>query len=227
MPPQRPGHPDWRGRGTPPPGPGTRRPPPPRRPEPPTQQFRPPYRPADVGPTQKIPRPQSPADVGPTQQLRRTPPPPPPSFAGKQRPPPGLNRQTIVLIVIIVVALLASGLAGAELYARHRADSVLTEVAQCVVQDGASISFGVNPPFLWQHITGHYTNISVTTAGNRVQSADGMTADVILKDVRLQDSGELQGHHRIVERDTQLEVCGHQGHRGGQPCPAWAVWSPA
>src|SRR6476619_4272127 len=198
MPSQRPGHPDWRGRGTAPPGSATRRPPPPRRPEPPTQQFRPPYRPADVGPTQKIPRPQAPADVAPTQQLpqqlRRTPPPPPPpSFAGKQRPSRGLNRQTIVLIVIIVVALLAGGLAGAELYARHRADSVLTEVAQCVVQDGASISFGVNPPFLWQYATSHYTNISVATEGNRVQSADGMTADVTLKDVRLQDTADSKG----------------------------------
>ena len=114
-------------------------------------------------------------------------------FAGKQRPSRGLNRQTIVLIVVIVVALLAGGLAGAELYARHRADSVLTAVAECVVQDGACISFGVNPPFLWQHITGHYTNISVTTAGDRVQGANGMTADVILKDVRLQDSGDSKG----------------------------------
>jgi LmeA-like phospholipid-binding len=100
---------------------------------------------------------------------------------------------TILLIVVIVVALLVGGLAGAELYARHRADSVLTEVAECVVQDGVSISFGVNPPFLWQHITGHYTNISVTTAGNRVQGADGMTADVTLKDVRLQDSANSKG----------------------------------
>ena len=40
-------------------------------------------------------------------------------------------------------------------------------------EDGATISFGVNPPFLWQHITGHYTNISVTTAGDRVQDANG------------------------------------------------------
>jgi hypothetical protein len=92
-----------------------------------------------------------------------------------------------------VVALIVGGLAGGELYARHRADSILTEVAQCVVEDGVSISFGVNPPFLWQHITGHYTNISVTTAGNRVQSADGMTADVTLKDVRLQDSADSKG----------------------------------
>jgi hypothetical protein len=63
------------------------------------------------------------------------------------------------LIAIIIVALLAGGLAGAELYARQRADNVLVEVAECVVQDGVSISFGVNPPFLWQHMTGDYTNI--------------------------------------------------------------------
>jgi hypothetical protein len=99
----------------------------------------------------------------------------------------------IVPIVIIVVALLAGGLAGGELYARHRADSILTAVAECVVEDGASISFGVNPPFLWQHITGHYTNISVATAGTRVQSADGMTAEVTLKDVRLQESADSKG----------------------------------
>jgi hypothetical protein len=84
-------------------------------------------------------------------------------------------------------------LAGGELYARHRADTILVGVAECVVQDGVTISFGVNPPFLWQHITGHYTNISVTTAGDRVQAANGMTADVTLKDVRLQDSADSKG----------------------------------
>lgn len=92
-----------------------------------------------------------------------------------------------------MIALVVGGLAGGELYARHRADNILTEVAQCVVEDGVTISFGVNPPFLWQHITGHYTNISVTTDGNRVQSADGMTAEVTLKDVRLQDSADSKG----------------------------------
>lgn len=89
--------------------------------------------------------------------------------------------------------MLAGGLAGAELYARHRADGILVAVAECVVEDGATISYGVNPPFLWQHITGHYTNISVETAGDRVQSAKGMTADVTLRDVRLQDSGDSKG----------------------------------
>lgn len=163
---------------------------PPRRPEPPTEQLRQPYRPADVGPTQKIPRPPSPADAAPTQQIRRTPPSTPEPAKKRRR---GLHWQSIVLIAVIVVALIIGGLAGAELYARHRADTVLTEVGKCVVQDGVSVSFGVNPPFLWQHITGHYTNISVVTAGNRVQTAEGMTADVILKDVRLHGTSNSKG----------------------------------
>ena len=92
-----------------------------------------------------------------------------------------------------MLALLVGGLAGAELYARHRANDILVAVTECVVQDGASISFGVNPPFLWQHVTGHYTNISVTTAGDNVQAARGMTADVTLADVRLQDTADAKG----------------------------------
>jgi hypothetical protein len=101
--------------------------------------------------------------------------------------------QSLLLIAIIVVALVVGGLAGAELYARHRADTILVAVAECVVKDSATVSFGVNPPFLWQHVTGDYTNISVATAGNQVQDAKGMTADVTLKDVRLQDSADSKG----------------------------------
>lgn len=92
-----------------------------------------------------------------------------------------------------MVAALVGGLAGAELYARHRADDVLVGIAECVVEDGASISYGVNPPFLWQHVTGHYTNISVHTAGDRVQAADGMTADVTLEDIRLHETADSKG----------------------------------
>jgi hypothetical protein len=103
------------------------------------------------------------------------------------------NPRSLLLIAIIVVALVVGGLAGAELYARHRADTILVAVAECVVKDKTTISFGVNPPFLWQHVTGHYTNISVTTAGNQVQEAKGMTAEVTLKDVRLQDSADSKG----------------------------------
>ncbi|HEV7418880.1 MAG TPA: DUF2993 domain-containing protein [Mycobacterium sp.] len=196
-PPQRPGQPGWRGR-PPPPDPATRRFPRPGQPEAPTEQIRARYRPADAAPTEQIRRPHPPAGVPPPGV--RPPPPsgrPPPATARPQ-PDGGQRRRlrdplSVFLISIIVLALLAGGLAGAELYARHRADSILVAVAECVVKDGATISFGVNPPFLWQHITGHYTNISVTTAGNQVQDAKGMTADVSLADVRLQDSADSKG----------------------------------
>jgi hypothetical protein len=188
-PPQRPGEPGWRRRGTPPPDPATQRLPRRGPPEPPTEQFR---------------RPQSPADFAPTEQIRRPPPPagrpppPPPPAPDRQQPEVKKRRsfrtpQSLLLIAVIVVALVVGGLAGAELYARHRADTILVAVAECVVKDNATISFGVNPPFLWQHVTGHYTNISVSTAGNQVQEAKGMTADVTLKDVRLQDSADSKG----------------------------------
>ena len=52
---------------------------------------------------------------------------------------------SIVLIVVIVVALVAASLLGAELYARHRADSAVAAATECVVQDNASVSFGASP----------------------------------------------------------------------------------
>lgn len=118
---------------------------------------------------------------------------PAPSSTDRPRGPRRRNPQTMILTSVIVAALIAGGLAGAELYARHRADTILVEVAECVVEDGASVSLGVNPPFLWQYITGDYTNISVATDGNRVQSAKGMTAEVILADVRLDEMGDSKG----------------------------------
>ncbi len=118
---------------------------------------------------------------------------PSPSLTGTQESARRGSRRPIILIAVIVLALVAGGLAGAELFARHRADSILVAVAECVVEDGASVAFGVNPPFLWQYLTGDYTNISVTTDGDRVQSANGMTAEVSLADVRLHDSADSKG----------------------------------
>ncbi|MGE4365097.1 MAG: DUF2993 domain-containing protein, partial [Mycolicibacterium sp.] len=175
-PPQRPGPPGWRGRGNPHDDPATRRLPRPGRPDARTERIQP-----------------RPPDAVPTEQFRRPPPVPPPPPVPERRRAGFFNRQTVPLLAIIVVAVLVGGVAGAELYARHRADDVLVGIAECVVQDGATISYGVNPPFLWQHLTGRYTNITVHTAGDRVQSADGMTADVTLEDVRLQDSATSKG----------------------------------
>ena len=197
-PPQRPGQPGWRGRQNPP-DPVTRQIQRPPRPEAPTEQMRARHRPADVPPTERIRRPYPPTGFPPPSG---PPPPRPPATADRDRPKPEPEKRrgsrlrdplSIFLIAIIVLALLAGGLAGAELYARDRADNILVAVAECVVQDGAEISFGVSPPFLWQHITGDYTNISVTTAGDQVRDAKGMTAEVSLQDVRLQETAGSKG----------------------------------
>jgi hypothetical protein len=156
----------------------------------PTERLR---HPGDAVATERIQLPPRP--VGPPPQIG-----PPPRSDQDPRPPAGERRRSwlrdplsLSLVAIIVLAVIAGGLAGAELYARHRVDGILVDVAECVVKDGATVSFGVNPPFLWQHVTGHYTNISVSTAGNQVQDAKGMQADVSVSDVRLQGSSDSKG----------------------------------
>jgi hypothetical protein len=99
---------------------------------------------------------------------------------------------SIVLVVVIVVALGASGLLGAELYARHRGDDAVAAATECVVQDKASVSFGASP-FLLQHLTRHYGNISITTAGNQIRDARGMKAQVSISDVRLHNTATSKG----------------------------------
>ena len=154
--------------------------------------------------------PRPPVDAVATERIqlppRSTGPPPeigPPLSRGSQDPPLATAKKprrswfrdplSLALVAIIVVAIIVGGLAGGELYARHRVEGILVEVAKCVVRDGATVSFGVNPPFLWQHVTGHYTNISVSTDGNQVQDAEGMQADVTVSDVRLQGTSDSKG----------------------------------
>ncbi len=180
-----------------------RRLPRPSRSEAPTEQIRPRYPLADAAATEKIDAAATEKIDAPTEKMAQPRPPlspgGPPPAPDRQRPETAQRQswfgswQSIVLIAVIVVSLMVGGLAAAELYARHRAGSLLVAVAECVVQDSASVSFGVNPPFLWQHVTGHYTNISVQTGGKKVQAATGMTADVTVADVRLQGTADSKG----------------------------------
>ena len=100
---------------------------------------------------------------------------------------------SIILVVVIVVALVAAGLLAGELYARSRADAIVAKATECVVQDNATASFGAVPPFLMQHISGDYTNIHVETAGNQVRQAKGMKVNLVIKDVRLEDTANSSG----------------------------------
>ena len=131
-------------------------------------------------------------------------PPPPPhgAYGGPQKKDSSLlvkinklfrDPLSIVLVVVIVIALVAASVLGGELYARSRADSVVATATQCVVQDNATVSFGALPPFLMQHMSGHYTNIHIETAGNQVRQAKGMKANLVIKDVRLEATANAGG----------------------------------
>ncbi|WP_102144428.1 LmeA family phospholipid-binding protein [Mycobacterium hubeiense] len=100
---------------------------------------------------------------------------------------------SIVLAVVIVMALVAAGVLAGELYARNRADTVVARVVECVVQDQAKASFDPLPPFLMQHVSGHYTNINIETAGNQIRDAQGMKVAIDIKDVRLEDTPTSSG----------------------------------
>ena len=100
---------------------------------------------------------------------------------------------SVVLVCIIVVCLVIAGLVGAELYVRHVANSKVAEAVACEVKDQATASFGVAPLMLWQQLTKHYTNISVTTAGNQVRDAKGMKIDINIRNVQLKNTPDSKG----------------------------------
>ena len=150
----------------------------------------------------------------PANQAPPVPPPPqfpqgPPPGYGAPPPPAGPPQKdssllvkiknlfrdplSIVLVVVIVVALVLAGLLAGELYARSRADTVVSRVVSCIVKDEASASFDPVPPFLLQHMTGHYTNLNVETAGNQIRDAKGMKVNLSIDDVRLEDTATSSG----------------------------------
>ena len=135
---------------------------------------------------------------------------PPPPPGPPQGPPPAGGPQpdsaptkkgkrsfrdplSIVLVVVIVLALVLAVAIGVELYARNRGETKVAGAIECLLGDKAEVSFGFLPPFLMQHMSGHYTNIHIETAGNQVRDLKGMKADVTVEDVRLEDTATSGG----------------------------------
>jgi hypothetical protein len=100
---------------------------------------------------------------------------------------------SILLVCVIVVSLVIAALIGAELYVRHVANNKVAEAVACETKDQATASFGVTPLMLWQQITKHYSNISVSTAGNQIKDAKGMKIEINIRDVRLQSTPNSKG----------------------------------
>ena len=134
------------------------------------------------------------------QPTERIPAPPPAPHPAAQQPEPeeDAGRRwlgdplSVALAGVIVVALVLAGLLGGELYARHQGNTIVARAVSCVVQDSASVSFGLRP-FLIQHFTHHYRDMRVQTAGNRIREAKGMKLDLRLDDVRINPTAESAG----------------------------------
>lgn len=123
-----------------------------------------------------------------------TPPPPPPKDRpGQSRRRFFRNPTSVGLVVVIVLLLLLAGPIGAELFARHFANSKVANAVECEVQDSAKVSFAGMPPVLWQYITSHYQRIDVETAGNQVRNAKGMKVNLTIQDVRLNNGNNSKG----------------------------------
>ncbi|MBU8808583.1 LmeA family phospholipid-binding protein [Mycolicibacterium goodii] len=164
----------------------------PQAPSPQPQQGLPPQEPPQTPPAAGQPIPGQPPQPGPSE----------PDASG--RPPKGSSPVakvknllsdplSVVLVVVIVLALVIAGVLGGELYARNRADTIVARIVSCVVEDDAKASFDPLPPFLLQHMSGHYTNINIETAGNQIREAKGMKVALDIRDVRLEDTPTSTG----------------------------------
>lgn len=153
------------------------------------------------GQTDQLGAPHAPRQRPPYAPPPNPPMPPTERMAPADKDPSGRKRKrrflrdplSILLVFIIVFALLIGGLVGAELYARHVADTKVAEAVACEVKDKATASFGVTPLMLWQLATKHFTNISVSTAGNQIRDAKGMKIAIDIRDVRLKSTANSKG----------------------------------
>lgn len=126
----------------------------------------------------------------------------PPPGAEPAEPRRGLRGDplSIVLALVIVGALGLAALLGGEMYARHKADSIVAKAVSCVVRDSATASFGWRP-FLLQHFTHSYRDMRVETAGNQIRDAKGMKLSLRLDDVRMQRTAESAGTLGALDAD--------------------------
>jgi hypothetical protein len=130
----------------------------------------------------------------PTQHIPHPGPPSAPPPQEPEEPKSGFLRDplSIVLTLVIVVAVVIAGVLGIELYVRHRADSVVARAVECVVKDQADVSFGLRP-FVLQHLSGHYSDINVVTAGNQIREAKGMKLNLVLDDIKIEKTADSSG----------------------------------
>jgi hypothetical protein len=167
----------------------------------------PPERPTPEPPTQWLPQPPTEQFAQRTQQFPLPPQPAPGQVFEPAPEPQRRDPLSAALIVVIVVALAFAGLLGGELFARHKADSIVASAVSCVVRDNVSVSFGLRP-FLIQHFTHSYRDIVVETAGNQIREAKGMKLRLRLDDVRINPTAESAGTLGSLDADVTWSTDG-------------------
>lgn len=132
----------------------------------------------------------------PTLQSPVAPPPvePPPSDAPPQpaEPTKGRDYRSLVLIAVIVVAVFVAAVLGIELYARQRTSSEVNAATSCLVQDGATASFGPMP-LVVQYLGDHIDKLTIKTAGNQIAQAKKMSVAITVRDISLKKTADSLG----------------------------------
>lgn len=135
------------------------------------------------------------------------PPPGPPPTAPEEPTGRRGDPLSVALVALIVSALVLAALLGGELYARHKANTIVATAVGCVVQDSASASFGLRP-FLIQHFTHSYRDMVVETSGNQIREAKGMKLRLRLDDVRMNQTAESAGTLGALDADVTWSADG-------------------
>ncbi|MBV0915746.1 LmeA family phospholipid-binding protein [Mycobacteroides chelonae] len=155
--------------------------------QPPSQQ---------VPPAQQEHAPTPPPEQLPTQQSPVAPPPvePPPAETPPQpaEPEKGRDYRSLVLIAVIVVAVFVAAVLGIELYARQRTSSEVNAATSCLVQDGATASFGPMP-LVVQYLGNHIDKLTIKTAGNQIAQAKKMSVAITVRDISLKKTADSLG----------------------------------
>lgn len=103
----------------------------------------------------------------------------------------GLPAVMLALTALLVLAL--AGVFGGQLYAKHRAQSLVADAVQCEAKDSATVSFDSSPPVLAQYLRGDYPHISVRTAGNQIRQAKGMRLELDIRDIHVRKGADSKG----------------------------------
>jgi hypothetical protein len=98
--------------------------------------------------------------------------------------------------MVIVLAFAAAGVLGAEFYARTVAVEKVQAAAACFIEDSedaVAVSFDTSTPVLLQYVNDKYSGFTITTHGTHIRSAQGMTANIVVKDLDLNGDANKRG----------------------------------